>query len=118
MNMEQRDDDDDHDHDVGGIPKQLEKTWPIATLPTKNPKWTGLELNPGPSEMQTNLNKLCELQGGYRMSPVARVMQSNRNRALALYKYGRVAYEHWVKGVLQKEVKGSLPLSKRQAVKE
>jgi hypothetical protein len=26
MNMEQRDDDDDHDHDVGGIPKQLEKT--------------------------------------------------------------------------------------------
>jgi len=43
MNMEQWDDDDDG----GGILKHLQKTWPSATLSTKNPKWTGLGLNSG-----------------------------------------------------------------------
>jgi len=57
--MKQWDDDDDvddDDDDDGGILKRLEKTWPNATLSTKNPKWTGLELNPGLSEILTNFN--------------------------------------------------------------
>ena len=53
MNMEQWNDDDDDDDDDGGILKHLQKTWHSATLSTKNPKWTVLEMNPGLSELLT-----------------------------------------------------------------
>jgi hypothetical protein len=36
------------------------------------------------------------------MSPVAKVMQSNKYRASVLYTYGRVAYGHWANGVFTK----------------
>jgi len=43
------------------------------------------------------------------MSPVANVMQSNEYRALALYKHGRVVYEHWANGVFKKRSRVPCP---------